>query len=98
MVIVKTDTNIYLNVEEFRANEGRLEKAGFRNAWFEKPDVWFEKPGLYIKPTDYDEYVPVIYCDVEKAKKMLFDIACEISRYRADGLVLEVHDGKIRSL
>lgn len=81
MVVVKTDTNIYLNVEGFCANGED-----------------YARPGLYIKPTDYDEYVPVIYCDVEKAKKMLFDIACEISRYRADGLVFEVHDGKIRHL
>lgn len=81
MVVVKTDTNIYLNVEGFCANGED-----------------YARPGLYIKPTDYDEYVPVIYCDVGKAKEMLNDIASEIRRYRADGLVLEIHDGKIRSL
>lgn len=63
MVVVKTDTNIYLNVEGFCANGED-----------------YARPGLYIKPTDYDEYVPVIYCDVGKAKKMLVDIASEIRR------------------
>ena len=82
MVVVKTDTNIYLNVEEFCARGGD----------------YFNSPGLYIKTTGHDEYFSVIHCDVEKARKMLVDIASEISRYRADGLVLEVHDGKIRSL
>lgn len=91
MVVVKTDTDIYLNVEVFRANEGHSEKVGFH-------DMWIERPGLYIRTSGCDGYFPVIYCDVEKAKKMLDDIASEIGRYRADGLVLEVHDGKISRL
>lgn len=82
MVVVKTDTNIYLNVERFCANGGDA----------------YHRPGLYIKPIDCDEYVSVIYCDVGTAKRMLDGIASEIRRYRADGLVLEIHDGKIRSL
>lgn len=82
MVVVKTDTNIYLNVEGFCANGGDD----------------FNKPGLYINPTSCDEYVPVIYCDVEKARKMLVDIAAEIGRYRADGIVFVIQDGKIRHL
>lgn len=81
MVVVKTDTNIYLNVEGFCANGED-----------------YARPGLYIKPADYDEYVPVIYCDVGKARKMLCDIASEIGRYRADGLVFVIHDGKISHL
>ena len=82
MVVVKTDTDIYLNVEGFCANGGND----------------YHRPGLYIKPTDCDRYIPVIYCDVGKAREMLRDIASEISRYRADGLVFEVHDGKISHL
>ena len=82
MVVVKTDTDIYLNVEGFCAKGGD----------------YYHRPGLYIKPTDCDRYIPVIYCDVGKAREMLCDIASEISRYRADGLVFEVHDGKISHL
>lgn len=82
MVVVKTDTDIYLNVEGFCANGGND----------------YHRPGLYIKPTDCDRYIPVIYCDVGKAREMLCDIASEIIRYRADGLVFEVHDGKISHL
>ena len=82
MVVVKTDTGIFLNVVEFCARGGDD----------------FHSPGLYIKTTGHDEYFSVIHCDVEKARKMLVDIASEIRRYRADGLVLEVYDGKIRSL
>ena len=80
MVVVKTDTNIYLNVEGFCANGDD-----------------YARPGLYIKPTDYDEYVPVIYCDVGKAREMLCDIARAISLYlvSSDVLVLEIRDGKI---
>lgn len=83
MVVVKTDTNIYLNVEGFCANGDD-----------------YARPGLYIKPTDYDEYVPVIYCDVGKAREMLCDIARAMSLHLAnlDVLVLEIHDGKIRRL
>lgn len=81
MVVVKTDTDIYLNVEGFCANGED-----------------YDRPGLYIKPTDYDEYVPVIYCDVEKAKEMLDRIARMINYYYPDVLVLEVHDGEISHL
>lgn len=79
MVVVKTDTNIYLNVEGFCI----------------KGDG-YARPGLYIKPTSY-EYVPVIYCDVGKAKEMLSDIAMAISLYlvSSDVLVLEIRNGKI---
>lgn len=91
MVVVKTDTNIYLNVEEFMANKGRSEEVGFHN-------MWIERPGLYIKTADCDEYVPIIYCDAGKARKMLCDIASEIGRYRADGLVFVIHDGEISHL
>nr|DAG82739.1 MAG TPA: hypothetical protein [Caudoviricetes sp.] len=82
MVVVKTDTEIFLNVEEFCARGGDD----------------FHSPGLYIKTTGYDKYVSVVYCDVEKARDMLCDIASEIGRYRADGLVLEIHGGKISRL
>lgn len=81
MVVVKTDTDIYLNVEGFCANGGND----------------YHRPGLYIKPTDCDRYIPVIYCDVGKAKEMLSDIARAISLYlvSSDVLVLEIRDGKI---
>lgn len=82
MVVVKTDTNIYLNVEGFRASGGDA----------------YRRPGLYIKPTGCDEYVSVIYCDVGKAKIMLDGIAKIISGLYAahrDGFVLGIHDGKI---
>lgn len=82
MVVVKTDTDIYLNVEGFCAKGGD----------------YYHRPGLYIKPTDCDRYIPVIYCDVGKAREMLCDIAREIGRYRADGLVFEIHDGRISHL
>lgn len=93
MVVVKTDTNIYLNVEGFKANEGHSDKVGSH-------DIWIERPGLYIKPTGYDLSIPVIYCDVEKAREMLCDIARAMSLHLAnlDVLVLEIHDGKIRCL
>lgn len=83
MVVVKTDTDIYLNVEGFCANGGN----GFYSM----------RPGLYIKPTGYDKYVPVIHCDVKKAEDMLGDIARAISLYlvNSDVLVLTIHDGKI---
>lgn len=81
MVVVKTDTNIYLNVEGFCANGED-----------------YARPGLYIKTTDCDEYVPVIYCDAGKAREMLCDIEREIIRYRANGLVFVIHDGRIISL
>lgn len=81
MVVVKTDTNIYLNVEGFWANGED-----------------YASHGLYIKLTDFDEYVPVIYCDVGKAREMLCDIEREIVRYRSGVLVLEIHDGRIISL
>lgn len=80
MVVVKTDTNIYLNVEGFCVNGED-----------------YARPGLYIKPTGYDEYVPVIYCDVGKAKEMLCDIEREIIRYRSGALVFVIHDGRIIS-
>lgn len=84
MVVVKTDTDIFLNVEGFCANGG---------------DDDFNKPGLYIKPTSCDEYVPVTYCDAGKAREMLCDISRVISRYRSDVIVLRIHDdGKITLL
>lgn len=84
MVVVKTDTDIFMNVEGFCANCGDD----------------FNKPGLYIKPTSCDEYVPVTYCDAGKAREMLCDIARAMSLHLAnlDVLVLEIHDGKIRCL
>lgn len=82
MVVVKTDTDIYLNVEGFCANGGDD----------------YNKPGLYIKPTSYARYIPVIYCDVEKAKEMLGRIARMINYYYPNVLVLEVHDGEISRL
>lgn len=91
MVVVKTDTDIYLNVEGFKVSEGRSEKVNGH-------DICIEKPGLYIKPTSCNRYVPVIYCDVEKAKKMLGGIARMINYYRSDMPVLEIRDGDIRRL
>jgi hypothetical protein len=80
MVVVKTDTDIYLNVEGFCASGGDD----------------YNRPGLYIKPTSCDEYVPVTYCDVKKAREMLCDISRVIGRYRSDVLVLRIYDdGKI---
>lgn len=79
MVVVKTDTDIYFNVERFCANGED-----------------YARPGLYIKPTSCDEYVPVTYCDVKKAREMLCDISRVIGRYRSDVLVLRIYDdGKI---
>lgn len=91
MVTVKTDTDIFLNVEGFEAREGRSDKVGSH-------DICVERPGLYIKPTSYARYIPVIYCDVEKAKEMLGRIARMINYYYPNVLVLEVHDGEISRL
>ncbi len=90
MIVVKTDTEIFLNVVEFEAFDGRSEKVGSH-------DICIEGPGLYIHLADRDYHYPAIYCDVEKAKEMLSDIARAISLYlvSSDVLVLEIHDGKI---
>lgn len=90
MVVVKTDTNIYLNVEGFKVSEGHSKKVNGH-------DICIEKPGLYIKLTSCNRYVPVIYCDVGKAREMLCDIGREIIRYRSRGLVLAINDGRITS-
>lgn len=90
MVVVKTDTEIFFNVVEFEAFDGRSEKGGSH-------DICIERPGLYIHLADRDYHYPVIYCSMESAKKFVNNIARAISLYLAnlDVLVLEIHDGKI---
>lgn len=90
MVVVKTDTEIFLNVVSFEASKGISEKMGSH-------DICVERPGLYIRLSDCDYHYNVIGCSLETAKKFLDGIANIIDQKLAHSnvVVFKVHDNVI---
>lgn len=90
MVVVKTDTEIFLNVVRFEAFKGISEKMGSH-------DICVERPGLYIHLSDCDYHYNVIDCSMKLAKKLLDDIADIIAEKltSSNAVVFKVHNNVI---
>lgn len=83
MVVVKTDTDIFMNVVRFEAVEGGLSISGI-----------YERPGLYFYLADSDFHYQLCSCNMERAKKLLDDITDSITEKLTDSnvVVFKFHD------
>lgn len=83
MVVVKTDTNIYLNVVRFEAFENDSAYVGIER-----------RPGLYFYLADSDFRYKLCSCNMERAKKLLDDITDSITEKLTDSnvVVFKFHD------